>query len=48
MKESCCRMCKHLIELPFGEPFCNNEDSDYYQCECEPEEDLCAEFEEKE
>ena len=45
-KRKVCGTCKHSrVEVPFGEFYCDNEESDCYQCECMYD-DYCIDYEE--
>lgn len=44
-KRKVCGTCKHSrVEVPFGEFYCDNEESDCYQCECMYD-DYCVDYE---
>lgn len=46
-KRKVCGTCKHSrVEVPFGEFYCDNEESDCYQCECMYD-DYCIDYEEE-
>lgn len=46
-KKKVCGTCKHSkSEVPFGEFYCDNEESDCYQCECIYD-DYCIDYEEE-
>ena len=46
-KKKVCGTCKHSkSEVPFGEFYCDNEESDCYQCECMYD-DYCIDYEEE-
>lgn len=43
-----CRDCKYLELIPFDDWRCMNVKSELFHCECNPKEDICKDFEEKE
>lgn len=43
-----CQICQHMIDVPFGYPFCNNEDSNNYYKNLDADKDCCKNFELKE
>lgn len=43
----CCKDCRYFKELPFADEYvCCNEESEYADCKCEPD-DYCDEWEEE-
>jgi hypothetical protein len=46
-EKNCCD-CKYLELIPFDDWRCMNAKSELFHCECNPKEDVCKYFEEKE
>ncbi len=46
-ERNCCN-CKYLELIPFDDWRCMNVKSELFHCECNPKEDICKDFEEKE
>ena len=43
-----CKTCKYLQDLPFADTYiCANENSNYADCDCDPDSDCCDEYEEE-
>lgn len=47
-QQNTCRTCKWLEDLPFTDTYtCMNEYSSYDTCDCDPDRDVCEEWEGK-
>ena len=43
-KSETCKDCKWLEQIPFFGYSCQCEESDYFQCECNPKADRCDKY----
>ena len=46
-KQESCKTCEHLEQIPFAGFICKCKDSDYFNCECNPKEDLCVYYKDR-